>query len=314
MNELTFDDIKKSHQRIKNYIKNTPTITNEKLNRELGAEIFLKLENLQQTNAFKARGAFNALLAYREEHGEFPKKVVAQSSGNHAQAMAYACKKFGIEVIIYMINSASKFKINATKAQGATVILCDKRSQAIENAKNKAKEGYFYIHPADGDYIISGQGTATFESLSEIGEVNAIFAPLGGGGLISGCYLASTELSKNAKIFGCEPINGNDAARSLKSGKIFTFKDSPNTSADGARTLGVSKQAFHYLKKITGILEISEEEITNWQTKLSTLLKMRIEPTSSLSIAGIKQYLDQNPKLKNQKFLAIISGGNIKNN
>lgn len=311
MAELNFDDIVKSYNRIKDYIIKTPVISNEILNKELGAEIFLKMENKHKSKSFKERGAFNAILAYKEKHGEFPKKVVAQSSGNHAQAIARASKEFGIEALIFMAKTASPIKIANTRALGAEVILCEKRIEANQRAEAKTKEGYFFIHPADGDDVISGQGTACFEALQEIGEVDLVFAPCGGGGLISGSYLATLGLSKKAKTFACEPENANDVASSIMVGAIVGFDDTPDTIADGARTLKVTEQSFNYLKKLAGVLEISEERIIFWQKRLSEILQDKIEPTSALSIAGAEKYLKENPELKGQKILAIISGGNV---
>jgi threonine dehydratase len=297
--------------RIKNYIKNTPVISDQKLNEELGAQIFFKMENQQETNSFKARGAFNAILSYKEKHGKFPEKIVAQSSGNHGQGIAYACKKFGIKALIYMINKASPLKIAAVKNLGAEVILLEKRSDVNAQALEKQKDGYVFIHTSGDANVISGQGTAALEALAEIGEVDAIFAPCGGGGLISGCFLAAQNLSPKAKIFACEPLSANDVARSVRERKIVGFEDTPNTIADGARTLATSEICFQYLKQIAGILEISEEEIIFWQKKLSEILRQKIETTSALAIAGAKQFLVNNPQEKNQKILVIISGGNV---
>lgn len=301
--------------RIKNYVKNTPVISDQKLNEELGAQIFFKMENQQQTSSFKARGAFNAILSYQEKHGKFPEKIVAQSSGNHGQAIAYACKIFGIKALIYMITKASPFKIAAVKNLGAEVILLEKRSDVNAQAIAKQKEGYFFIHTSGDDDVIAGQGTSAFEAISEIGEVDAIFASCGGGGLISGCFLAAQSLSPKAKIFACEPLNANDVALSVREGRIVGFEDTPNTIADGARTLATSEICFQYLKQLAGVLEISEEEIIFWQKKLSESLQQKIEPTSALAIAGAKQFLQKNPQgkntTKNQKILVIISGGNV---
>jgi threonine dehydratase len=297
--------------RIKNHIKNTPVISDQKLNEELGAQIFFKMENQQETNSFKARGAFNAILSYKEKHGKFPEKIVAQSSGNHGQGIAYACKKFGIKALIYMINKASPLKIAAVKNLGAEVILLEKRSDVNAQALEKQKDGYVFIHTSGDANVISGQGTAALEALAEIGEVDAIFAPCGGGGLISGCFLAAQNLSPKAKIFACEPLSANDVAQSVRERKIVGFEDTPNTIADGARTLATSEICFQYLKQIAGILEISEEEIIFWQKKLSESLQQKIEPTSALAIAGAKQFLVNNPQEKNQKILVIISGGNV---
>ncbi len=307
---LSFEQVKLAANRLKNHIEKTPVISNEELNRELGAQIFLKMENQQKAKSFKARGAFNSLLAYKEKHEKFPQKVVAQSSGNHAQAIAKACQEFNIPALIYMINKASPVKIAATRALGAEVVLLEKRSEVNKSAEDKQKEGYFFVHPNDGDDVLCGQGTAAFEALSEIGEVEAIFAPCGGGGLVAGSYLAGLGLSPKAKMFACEPLNANDAARSVRLGKVVGYDDTPNTVADGARTLHVMPQTFSYLQRVAGFFEIPEEEIISWQKKLSEILEQKIEPTSALAIAGAAQFLKNNPQVKNPKLLVIISGGN----
>lgn len=309
--ELTFDDIAKSHERIKNYIINTPIFTSEVLNKELGAQVFFKMENEQKIKAFKARGAFNAILGYKEKHGQLPEKVVASSSGNHAQGIAIACKELGLEALVYMAKNASPLKVELTRSFGAKVVLFEKRSEANRLAKEKAKEGYFYVHPADGDFVISGQGTAAFEALQEVDEVDAIFAPCGGGGLVSGSYLAAQGLSPKAKVFACEPLNANDAARSVRGDKIVGYEDAPDTIADGARTLSVTDQSFQYLKKLDGIMEIAEERIISWHKKFSDILGKKIEPTSALAIAGAESFLKNNSDLENPKILVIISGGNV---
>lgn len=308
MNNLTFENVFAAHERIKKYIVNTAIISSEKINQELGAQVFFKMENQQATKSFKARGAFNAILAYKEKHGNFPQKIVVQSSGNHAQAIAFVCKKFGIKALIYMITKASPLKIQAARDWGAEVVLLEKRSEVNKMAEEKQKEGYFFIHPSADADVICGQGTSAFEALSEIGEVDAIFAPCGGGGLASGCFLAAQKLSPQAQVFACEPLNANDVAQSLRSGKIVSFNDTPDTIADGARTLSTSEICFGYIKQMVGVLEISESEIAKWQKKLSEALEQKIEPTSALAIAGAEQILAGR---KNQKILVIISGGNI---
>jgi len=305
-------EIENSLNRIKNFIVNTPTISNEILNKKIGASVFFKCDNLQKTLSFKARGAFNSILSYQEKHdGKFPEKIVAVSSGNHAQAISYVCKLFKIPALIYMAKNTPSVKVIATKANGAEVILCEKRADANQWAQEKTAEGYFFIHPSANDDVIAGQGTSCLEALLEIGEIDAIFAPCGGGGLVSGCYFAAEKLSEKAKIFGCEPLNANDAAKSLRNGKIFSFTESPNTIADGARTLALLEPCFSYLKKISGILEISEEEIIFWQKEFLAATSMLIEPTSALAIAGAAQYAKNNSHAFNQKLLVIISGGNV---
>lgn len=309
--QLNFNDVVLSYERIKSGLVKTPLITNQFLNDFFQANIFFKLEALQTTGSFKIRGVLNAILSYQERHKKLPEKIVAVSSGNHAQAIAYACNKLGIKSLIYMAENTSPLKINSTKFYGAEVVVTKKREEANQQSQAKIAERYYYLHPSDHDDIILGQATACFESLKEAGEMEAIFAPCGGGGLVSGCFLASLGLSKNAKVFACEPLLGNDAAISVKSGKIFSFADSPNTIADGARSLSISKRTFNYLNKIAAIMEISEEEIIYFSQWLNNLLKVTVEPTATLAFAGAVRYLKANPHLKRPKILVMISGGNL---
>lgn len=311
MKLLNFSDIVKAYHRLRVILPPTKILTSEELNKKLKAQIYFKMDNQSQTSSFKIRGAYNAVLKYYQDHGHFPKKIVVQSSGNHAQAVAYVGQKFQIPVLIYMANTVSPYKVKLCRDLGAEVVLCEKRSEANQLAQDKQQQGYFFIHPSDNDDVIAGQGTSAYEALKEIGEVLAIFAPCGGGGLIAGSYLASCELSPNAKVFGCEPLKANDASRSLKLGKIVGYEDTPHTVADGARTLAVSTRCFSYLKKISGIIEVNEEKIIYWQEQISKIFQQKIEPTSALGIAGLEQYLQCNISAQDQKFLVIISGGNL---
>jgi threonine dehydratase len=311
MNELGFQDILSAQRRIQDHIINTEILTSEKLNAELGFEIFFKMDNHQPTNSFKARGAFNAVLDYQEKFGRLPEKIVAQSSGNHAQALAFVGKKFNIPVVIYMAKITNPQKVAKTRQLGAEVILCEQRSEANRLAIEKQNEGYFFIHPSDNDAVIAGQGTAVLESLERLNNISAIFAPCGGGGLLSGSLIAKNGFDKNIKVFGCEPETADDAMRSVLQNQIVGYEESPKTVADGARTLKISPRCFHYLKKLDGILPISEEKIIYWQQRLSDELHEIIEPTSALSMAGCVDYIAKFNPAKNSKFLAIISGGNL---
>lgn len=311
MKELTFSDIEQSYLRIKDHVKNTPLLTFEQFDQRFNAKLFFKMDCKQETGSFKERGAFNSILAFREIHGHLPKKIVIQSSGNHAQAVAKVAKGFGIEVLVYMIKESSKLKIQKARDLGAKVVLCDERSEANYLADQKAKQGYHFIHPASGEFTITGQGTACYEALKEIGEVDYIFAPCGGGGLVSGSYLATQGLAKNAKVYACEPLLGNDVALSFKKGEIVSFKTAPKTIADGARTLATTEQTFAIIKKLAGVLEISEEKIKYWANEFKKMTTHKIEPTSALAIAGVEQLFLADKLPKDAKILVIISGRNV---
>lgn len=299
-----------AHNRIKSYLRNTPIISSSILNEFLGHEIFFKLECKQKIGAFKSRGAFNKIL-YLKETGQLPKRVVAISSGNHAQGIALACRTFNIPATIFMNKSVSPLKIQATKSYGANIILVDSNQEADERAKKASEEGAYFIHPFDDDQIISGQGTACYEALQELQNIDAVFVSCGGGGLISGTLLATKLFSNNIKVFGGEPENCNDAAISLRQKKLHIFDTLPVTIADGIRTLSISERTFSYLKKSKGIIETSEEEIIYWTQWIQHLLKTACEPSSAVAMAACYKWIKTANLSQKQRILIIITGGNV---
>ncbi len=309
MNFLEIKDIADAKKRIANHINTTPVVSSSLLNNLLGHEILFKAECLQKVGAFKARGACNSI-AWLIEQNNKPKHIVANSSGNHSQAVSWAATKFGIPATIFMAETSSKVKVQATKSYGAEVILCKTRNEADQKAMQTSEEsGTYWIPPFNHEQVIAGQGTAAFEALQEIGNVDAVFAPCGGGGLLSGTYVATKALSPNAEVWGAEPLNANDAAISLRKKSIFHFDTMPNTLADGAKTLSVGDITFEYLKKLNGIYEIEEEKIIYWTQWLTHLLKLHIEPTSALPMEAAKRWLQKQAGSK--KVLIILSGGNV---
>lgn len=303
-------EIKIASNRIKDFVHRTPILSSKILNDFLGHQIFFKVEALQKIGAFKIRGAFNKLLKLRENN-YLPKEVVAFSSGNHAGAVAYAGKILGIKTTIILPEFTSKIKQQATEFYGANVINTPTRKKAEELTAKIANEGALFIHPFDDDDIICGQGTSCYEALQDLSDENidAIFATCGGGGWLSGSFLAKELLSKKTKIYGVEPLLANDACKSYRQKEIFRFNDSPPTIADGARAPAVSKRTFHYLQQLDGFFEASEEQIIYWTQWLMHLLKITIEPTSALTMSGAVSYLmTQN---KPCKILILLSGGNV---
>jgi threonine dehydratase len=302
-------EIINSYHRIKSLINNTPLIESEFLNNLLNHRILFKAESLQKTNAYKIRGVFNCLLSLAEQNN-LPDKIVAYSSGNHAQALAYAKKLFDIDLTIFMPKYTSKSKQESARINGANIIITDNREQAEENVRIYEKKGYYNLHPSSNDMVIAGNGTACFEALNVIDVIaDAVFAPCGGGGLLSGCFLASKNFSDKIKIYGGEPKIADDAARSIAMNNIFRFDSSPDTIADGARTLSITEKIFSYLKKINGIYTISEYEIMYWTIWLNNILDVVCEPTASLAMAAAARWLiDQDQK---KTIVIILSGGNL---
>ena len=293
-------------ERIAPYIHRTPVVESHQLNAWLGHRILFKAECLQKVGAFKARGALNTLLALKEQ-GALPAHVVAYSSGNHAQAVAWASQMLGIRATIYIPKTASVLKIQATRSYGAEVILTESRQLAESEANAAVANGAYAIPPYDHDSVIAGQGTACLELLQDHAS-DAVFAPCGGGGLLSGTWLATQLFRPQCLVFGGEPLVANDAARSLREGTIQRFTTTPATIADGVVTLAVAERTFEYLKQIAGILEVEEKDIIYWTQWLTHLLKLAIEPTAAVGMAAAAQWLKTQSAPRTVS--VILSGGN----
>lgn len=307
--KLNIQDIINAKERIAHLVVDTPIVTSSQLNSWLGHDIYFKAEGLQKIGAFKARGACNTI-SWLLENGHKPNHIVANSSGNHAQAVAWASKLFGIRSTIYMPDYSSKIKIQATQSYGANIVLCKTRQEVDALVQEVSKESNTYwIPPYNHDQVICGQGTVAFDVLNSLNKVDAIFAPCGGGGLMSGTLITARGLSKKTKVIGAEPLNANDAAQSLRTGTIQALSHAPQTLADGAMTLSVGHITFEYLKQLDGFYEISETDMLYWTQWLSHLLKLRIEPTSALGMAAAYQWLKT--QSSKQSVVVILSGANI---
>jgi threonine dehydratase len=312
MTLLNLKDIEDAKNRIDAYINITPILTSKTLNSFLGHEVFFKAEGFQKIGAFKIRGGLNSI-SWLIEKNKKPEKIIANSSGNHAQAIALASKIFRIPSTIYMPKNVSKVKAQATLAYGAKIDFSDNRSLADEKVLEASKkEGNYWIPPFNHNQVIAGQGTAAYEALKELGTMDAVFAPCGGGGLLSGTFIAVKGLFPKTKIIGVEPKLANDAIQSIKSGQIYTFNNPPNTIADGARTMAVGNITFEYLKQLDEFYEAEEEGIIYWSQWLNHLLKVHVEPTSAMAMVGVVKWLES--QSKKRKVLVILSGGNIDKN
>jgi threonine dehydratase len=302
-------NISAAYERIKDYVDFTPIITSEILDNILNHHIYFKADALQKTGSFKVRGALNHLLELKEQ-GNLPQKLVAYSTGNHGIGLAYAAGIVGVKARIYLPKYTSKVKQESASYYGAEVIYTDNRSQAEESAKSDGRNGFYHIHPSDSDTTIAGAGTLCYEALNQLDfKPDAIFASCGGGGLLSGSYLAKELLSPSSLLIGCEPENANDAYLSLKNNSIYKFDSSPSTVADGLRSLALSERTFSYIKKLDDFYLCSEYEIYYWTAWLTHLLKIACEPSSALNMACVIKWLKT--KTSPQRVLVLISGGNI---
>ncbi|MFN3805960.1 serine/threonine dehydratase [Asticcacaulis sp.] len=308
MSDVLPEDLLTAQARIAPFIHRTPLFQSDTLNKALGHSVIFKAENLQKIGAFKLRGAMNTLLALKEQ-GTLGRSVCAFSSGNHAQAVAYAARELGVKATIFIPKQASAVKIAATRACGADVVVTESRQIAEASVAELISKGATFVHPYDNPYVIAGQGTACLEALQDGVEADAVFAPCGGGGLMSGTWLATRLARPQAKVYACEPKMANDAHRSVQAGEIVRLSETPMTIADGVRTLAVSSRTLSYLQRLDGFYEVEEDEIVYWSQWLSHLLKLVIEPTCAMSMAGVVRWLQTQTERKT--VLVILSGGNI---
>ncbi len=300
--------VAQAHERIAPFINQTPLFRSTLLNHWLGHEFVFKVEGFQKVGAFKVRGALNALLSLQEQ-GNLPDSVVAFSSGNHAQAAAYAARQVGVPATILLPADASRVKRQATAGYGAKVLVTGSRAEAEVKTTELQEQGAYLLHPYDNDWVLAGQGTAAYEALNAGLRPDAIFATCGGGGWLSGTYLATQLLAPGTPVYGAEPLQANDATQSYRSGDIIRFTNSPDTIADGARTLCVSPRTFQYLKRLAGFYEIEEQEIIYWTQWLTHLIKTPVEPTSAVAMAGACAWAKSQPEPR--RVLVMLSGGNI---
>ncbi|TKJ23367.1 MAG: hypothetical protein CEE43_03640 [Promethearchaeota archaeon Loki_b32] len=282
-------------------------MTSRTLNSITGSKNYLKCENFQRVGAFKFRGAYNTLSLLTEKQKK--QGVITHSSGNHAQAIALAASLLGIKATIVMPKGAPVNKINATKGYGAEIVFCDNNleSRAQTTEEIIERNNSILIHPYDNDNIINGQGTAAFELIKEVGDLDLVIAPLGGGGLLSGTAIASKGLCPNAQVIGVEPSIADDGLRSLKAGYIIP-STYPNTIADGLRT-SISEKTFKFIQKyVDQIVTVSEIDIIEAMRFLWRRMKIIVEPSGAVPLAAL---LSKKILVNNKKVGAILSGGNI---
>jgi threonine dehydratase len=302
-----FDKVESAYGRMLGLVCPTPVMTSSALNDMTGGRCFLKCESFQRTGSFKFRGALNALSQLSSEKKR--KGVIAHSSGNHAQALALAAKILGIKAIVVMPKNASKVKVTATRKYGARVIFCASSPEAREKAVKPLIEqfGYTLIHPSNDLHVIAGAGTAAYELIKEVGQLDYIFCPVGGGGLISGTAIASRSLSPSAKVIGVEPKNADDAYLSLKAGRIINVSN-PDTIADGLRT-SLGNNTFRIIREsVDRIVTVSEDEILDAMQFLWERMKLVVEPSGSVALAGV---LSKQIDVTSRRVGIIVSGGNI---
>ena len=303
---LTLERFETASEIVKKVTKPTKLVYSEYLSEQTGGKVYLKPENMQHTGAYKLRGAYFKISTMTDE--ERAKGIITASSGKQAQGVAYAAKEFGCKATIVMPTVTPLIKVNRTKAYGAEVILYgDVYDDACMKAKELAEEtGMTFIHPFDDDDVITGQGTITMEIIQELPTVDYIFAPVGGGGLISGVAALAKMLNPKIKVVGVEPIEAASMSASLEAGQVVTL-DSANTIADGTAVKTVGEHALDYVKEnVDMMLTVEDDELIGAFLDMVENHKMIVENSGLLTVAALKQ-LDLNGK----KVVAILSGGNM---
>ncbi|MGZ8156598.1 MAG: threo-3-hydroxy-L-aspartate ammonia-lyase [Burkholderiales bacterium] len=304
---VDYADIEAAAQVLAGKAHRTPVATSRALDARTGARVFFKCENLQRAGAFKFRGAYNALHHLTSE--QKARGVVAYSSGNHAQAVALAGRILGVPATIVMPFDAPEVKVSATRGYGAEVVLYDRRRddrEAIATALADAR-GVTPIPPFNHAHIVAGQGTAAKELIEEVGPLDLLLVPCGGGGLLSGCAIAARHGSPGVSVMGVEPAAGDDVVRSFRSGTIQTVHN-PDTIADGARTSSPGSLTFPLiLRYVAGMLTVDDAQLLRTMWYLWERLKLVVEPTGALGAAAL---LEGGLDARGKRVGVILSGGN----
>jgi len=301
-----FSDIVSAGEAVGPFVHRTPVLTSQQIDRISGAHLFFKCENFQKVGAFKFRGATNAVMKLTE--AERASGVVTHSSGNHAAALSHAAVSRGVKAYIVMPSTAPEVKKRAVAGYGAEITFCEPTLAAREAAAAGVirRTGATMIHPYDNFNLIAGQGTAALEALTTCTDADAIIAPVGGGGLLSGTSIAARHMIPSIKIYGAEPALADDAARSLHTG-ILQPPLPPKTIADGLLT-ALSERTFTAIREnVDDILTVTEEQIIEAMRLVWERMKIIIEPSSAVPLAAV---LANNNLFAGKKIVIIISGGN----
>jgi len=303
----TYDDVLAAHDRIRPYVHRTPVLTSSYFNGRSGAELFFKCENFQKAGVFKARGASNAVFGLSEEQAA--KGVATHSSGNHGLSLSYAAGRRGIKATVVMPRTAPEAKKEAVRGYGGTVVECEPSTSSREAvfAEVVAESGADFVHPYNDPRVIQGQATCSKELVEDVGELDAVIAPIGGGGMVSGSCLTLSNIAPDTKIYAAEPKNADDAYRSLKAGHIIA-DDAPQTVADGLK-VPLKDLTWHFVSNhVTDILTVTEEEIVEAMYLCWQRMKIVMEPSSAVTIAAILK----NPEVfAGQRVGVILTGGNV---
>lgn len=303
----TWDDVVAAHERAAPHIHRTPVLTSSFLNQLTGAELFFKCENFQKAGAFKVRGASNAVFGLTEEQAA--KGVATHSSGNHALSLSYAAGRRGIPCHVVMPRTAPQAKKDAVRAYGGQITECEASTSSREAVftEVQARTGADFVHPYNDPRVIAGQATCSRELMEQVGGLDAVVAPIGGGGMISGTCLTLSTIAPDVAIYAAEPEQADDAARSFRAGHIIA-DDAPVTVADGLK-VPLKELTWHFVSRhVTDVLTASEEEIVAAMRLTWARMKIVMEPSSAVPLATILK----NPEMfRGKRVGVIVTGGNV---
>jgi threonine dehydratase len=301
----TIEDVKAAAERIGPFVHRTPVMTCRTIDRIAGATIFFKCENLQKVGAFKARGAVNAVMSLDDESAD--RGVATHSSGNHAAALAMAASIRGVPAHVVMPSTAPQVKKDAVAGYGAEITECEPNLDAREStlAEVVDRTGATFIHPYDDPVVIAGAGTTALELLEDHPDLDAIIAPVGGGGQLSG--VAIVGASAGVEVYGAEPLGADDAFRSIRDGVIYPSVD-PRTICDGLLT-SLSELTYTIIRENTaGILTVTEEAVIEAMRLIWTRAKLVVEPSGAVPLAAV---LEHGGRFRGRRLGLILSGGNV---
>ena len=305
---VRFSDVAAAAERLDGQAHRTPVMTARTLDERVSARLYFKCENLQRAGAFKFRGAYNAL-SQLDDHARRG-GVLTFSSGNHAQAIALAGRELSVPTTIIMPADAPQVKLDATRGYGGEVITYDRATHSREDLSAQiAKErGLTIIPPYDHPHIVAGQGTTALELFEDVGELDVLLVPCGGGGLLSGCAIAASALSPHCRVIGVEPAAGDDATRSFRTGTLQTVHN-PDTIADGARTPSLGKLTFPLVRRyVHDMATVTDDELIVAMTTLWERLKLIVEPTGALGFAAALHGI---VPVAGKRVGVVLSGGNV---
>ncbi len=303
----SLSDMLIAHERIKPHIHRTPVLSSRFINDLAGAELFFKCENFQKAGAFKARGASNAVFGLSDEQAA--RGVATHSSGNHGTCLSYAAGRRGIPCTVVMPHTAPQAKKDAVRGYGGKVVECEPSTSSREAvfAEVVAQTGAEFVHPYNDPRVIAGQGTCSRELIEQVEGLDAVIAPIGGGGMVSGACLTLSNLAPRIRIYAAEPEQADDAYRSFKAGYIIA-DDAPQTVADGLK-VPLKDLTWHFVSKhVTDILTASEEEIVEAMKLIWKRMKIVMEPSSAVPLATILKNRDM---FAGKRVGVIVTGGNV---